>query len=345
MKTITRSRLSQAMTWLFLTTSFILLAIFNATKPRIVIVHSLSQASSWTSSVDQGIKAALKDNRAPVSVTSEYLNLDLLSVNADLEALASGMRRRIDAIDPDVLIVVDDETSELIGRHYVGRSKTSVIYTSLLADPGAYGYRDPSKVIGVREILPLSAITEVISHVHPGRSARIAVVGAATQTGLAEMQQVRAHDWGPHQMIASQSVPHFEAWMDFVNGPARQADVLIALTMDNLAISATQPRSAPEEQIARWTETKAKPLTIGVRASYVQYGGSLAVSAPPVEYGRSAVELALKRVANPNFTPNGSSITLDSYDMSLRLSAIERRGMTLPAIYREAARASGHLYR
>jgi len=341
----TRSRLLLGMIGLFLAAGLILLTLFNSTKPRIVIVHSLSQDSSWTGPVDQGMRAALASNRIPVSVTRDFLNLDLLSDEADLSAIASGVRRRIDAIDPNVLIVVDDEASDLIGRHYAGQQGMSVINTALLGDPRSYAYVDPAQVIGIRERLPLEAMATVIGHVQAGRPARIAVVGATTLTGLAEMQQVRAYAWAPHQIVASESVPHFEAWKRFVEGPARSADVMIALTMDNLARDAGASRSVPEEQVARWTERHALPLTIGVRASFVRYGGALAVSGPPLEYGRVAVEMALKRLLDPRFVPAGGSSTLDAYDLSMRLPALERRGVSLPPIYREAARGAGNLYR
>ena len=331
---------------LFLAAGLVSLVTFNAAKPRIMIVHSLSQGSSWTAPVDQGMRAALAANRIPVWVTRDYLNLDLLSAGADRAALASGLRRRIDSIQPHALILVDDEANELIGRHYAQfPSGMSIIYTGLLGDPRHYGYGDPSVVIGVREALPLDAISQVIGLTHKARPLRIAIVGAATLTGLAEMQQVQAHTWAPHEIVASESVPHFKAWKRFVEGPARSADVLIALTMDNLAHDESKPTSVPEEEVARWTEKHAVPLAIGIRPSYVQFGGALAVSAPPKEYGKVAVELALKRVANPQFTPPGGHLTLDSYNLSMRLSALERRSVSLPPIYREAARASGNLYR
>lgn len=331
---------------LFLAGSLALLAIFNAAKPRIMIVHSLSEGSSWTGPVERGMRAALSANRMPVWVTRDFLNLDLLSRGTDHATIAASLRRRIDSIKPHALIVVDDEASELIGRHYAQSSSgMSIIYTGLLGDPRRYGYVDPSKVIGIREALPLDAIGQVLGLTHKGRPLRIAVVGAATVTGLAEMQQVRAYPWAPHQIVASESVPHFTAWKRFVEGPASSADVLIALTMDNLALDDSNPVSVPEEQVARWTENHAVPLPVGIRPSYVRLGGALAVSAPPNEYGRVAVELALKRLTDANFVPPGGHLTLDAYDLSIRLSALERRGVSLPPIYREAARAAGYLYR
>lgn len=340
-----RARVLRGLIGLFFAGGLMMLIVFNSTKPRIMVVHSLSQESSWTGPVDKGIQAALTASRVPVSMVSDYLNLDLLSEDADIEAIASGVRRRIDAIDPHVLIVVDDETSNLIGRHYTGRAGMSVVYTGVLGDPINYGYGDSTRVVGIREILPLKAMNALLGYVHGSRPARIAVVGANTLTGLAEMQQALAHAWAPHEIVASESVPHFEAWKRFIDGPARAADVLIVLTMDHLARDVTQVRSVPEEEVAIWTARNATPLAIGIRTSYVRYGGALAVSAPPIEYGRAAVELALKRLIEPRFAPEGGSLTLDDYDLSMRLSDLERRGIELPGIYREAARGAGNLYR
>lgn len=70
----------------------------------------------------------------------------------------------------------------------------------------------------------------------------------------------------------------------------------------------------------------------------------LAVSAPPYEFGALAMELALMRLADPNFVPAAESLTPSSLDISVRGAAIAKRGINLPPIYIEASRGAGHLY-
>ena len=341
---IWRTRLLTGAVSIFILGGVALLMALNLSKPRIVIVHSLSRESAWVESVDRGLRQALSANRLPLSVTQDYLNLDILADGADRRTLVSSVRRRIDAADPDVLIVVDDESSDLIGRHYVGKPGLRLIYTGLIDDPLRYGYGSDSGVLGIRESLPLAALTQLLNDTFEGRGLQLAVLGADTVTGRAEMRQALSHAWAPHRVVVSQVVPHFEAWKEFVQGPARQVDVLIVLSMDALALNAHSPQSIAEQQATVWTETESVPLVIGVRPSYVRLGGGLAVSAPPSEFGHAAMAMALQRLQAPAAAPSAAVKSSTSFDISVRSSVLQRRLVRLPDLYREAARGAGYLY-
>ncbi|WP_322992751.1 hypothetical protein [Limnohabitans sp.] len=336
--------LRQILVAVFLVTSLLLLTIFNATKPRILVLHSLSQASSWTSAMDAGFNKVLASNRMPVSVTRDYLNLDILADGVDTQVLTAAVGRKIEQFDPHVLIAVDDETSELVARHYVGRRDMKILYTGLMDEPESYGYTASSGVWGIREQLPLQAMNRLLEQMHPTKSLNIAVVGVDDLTGRAEMEQVLRYDWGHHRIKAQALVGNFEAWRAFVSGPARGADILLVLTTDKIPAVPGSRRMAPEADVNAWTEQHAVPLPMGVRASYVRFGGGLAVSSSPTELGAKAMEMALRQLANPEQRPSASSQVNSSYDISIRRSAWVRRGFKPPEIYLEAARAAGQLY-
>jgi hypothetical protein len=344
MKSSWRQRLLQFAILLFLVGGMTVLTVFNANKPRLVVVHSLSKASSWTAGVDQGIASALSASRLPVSVTVDHLDLDILSSEADLQVQSRRLMNRIDAIRPDVLLVVDDETSDLIGRHYAARGKPVVVYTGLIGDPAQYGYRASQSVFGIRELLPLQALVTVLEVVHGQKPLRLAVLGSSTPTGKAEMEQFLSHNWRPHEMVVSMLAADFEAWKTFVDGPAQQADVLVLLSMDNLSRTRYDGRSVPEAEVAKWTEIHSKPMPIGTQSSYVRLGGGLSVSPPPFEYGKRGAQLAIRLLENPGITPLEAHISLDAYDISLSQTTLAKRGVSLPKIYQEAARGAGQFY-
>lgn len=343
-KTSTRQRLRLTLVTLFLGASLLLLTTFNATKPRILVLHSLSQTSSWASAVDAGFNQVLGANRMPVTVARHYLNLDILAEGVDTQTQAAAARRKIDSFDPHVLIAVDDESSDLVARHYLGRPGMQVLYTGLMHAPERYGFSVGSGVWGVREQLPLHGIDNLLKQLHPAQSLAIAVVGVDDLTGRAEMAQVLSHDWGRHRIETQLLVPHFDAWRAFVQGPARNADVLLVLTADKLKATPISNRIAPEAEVSAWTEAHAAPWPIGVRAAYVRMGGGLAISAPPGELGALAMALALRRLADPRHVPPDLSQVTEAYDVSVRPIALARRGRALPQIYLEAARGAGRLY-
>ena len=344
MNSSTKARATWLMIVGFLVSTLLLLTLFNSAKPRILVVHSLSKESSWASAVDVGISRVLSTHRLPATVTREYLNLDILSEEADLERMVKEVRRKIKAMDPHVLVAVDDETNHLLGRHYVDQNRMQLVYTGLMHEPGRYGYSEDRGVFGIREPVPLAPITALLDEIGRGEPLRIAVVGIDDLTGTAEMKQVLAHDWGRHRLVSHAVVPHFEAWQQYVQGPATQADVLLVLTIDKVPASAVGMVMARESDVTLWTETHSAPLPIGVRHSFVQMGGGLAASVPPDELGGLAIQMAFEHLAKPHAQQALKSVTATAFDISIRQSILRKRQVQLSEIYVQAARAAGHLY-
>lgn len=344
MKASFKASLQFALIAIFLAGSLLLLTHFNASKPRILILQALSKESSWSSAMDEGLSQPLLRNRLPVAITREYLNLDILSDGADTKAIADSMHRKIDRFDPHIVIAVDDETNDLVARHYAGRARPQIIYTGLMHDPSRYGYVADSAVWGIREKIPVHGIATLLDEVFPDGGVRIAAVGVADLTGSAEMAHIVNHQWGNNRLVAHRLVTNFEAWKNFVNDVGRQADVLLVLSVDKIPAVADSKRMALEADVIAWTEQNSKAWPIGVRASYVRMGGGVAISSPPSQMGAMAMELALARLSQPQFIPAAQSQTTLSYDIAVRRSALARRGIVLPAIYLESARSGGNLF-
>ena len=105
---------------------------FNATKPRILVLHSTSQDSAWAQQMDRGMRQALQVNRRPISVDWLYLDAGSPMSARETEETRAEARRSIDRIDPDVLIAVDDEANALVAQDFLGRERR-ILYVSPIA--------------------------------------------------------------------------------------------------------------------------------------------------------------------------------------------------------------------
>ena len=76
----------------FLTTFVILLGHFNATKPRILVLHSATQESPWVARMDAGMRNALQRNRRPISVEWMYMGVNAPDARDAREARAEAQR-------------------------------------------------------------------------------------------------------------------------------------------------------------------------------------------------------------------------------------------------------------
>jgi len=318
------------------------MAAFNHQKPRILVLHSYTEAGLWEQAFNRGVQAELTKNLAPISVRWHYMSFTNEVGKTDWDDAGKQARQIIDSYRPDVLMSIGEEAQEYVGRHYAGQANIRIAYATS-EDPAKYGYQTAHNVTGVKEVLPLAQIVEVLRQL--GRpSLRIRVLGMDDPTGQAERDQVQEFSWSPHRLMGVQLVSSFSAWKTAVRAAAQDADVLIVLSFNGLSVSATNPRPVDNGALSAWTEHESKPLVIGIRVPFVAGGGALAV-VPSAEglggqLARQTLGL-LKRSPGNALPPPEDSV---DFLIALRPERLAARKVALPAIYTQAARASHTLF-
>jgi hypothetical protein len=320
----------------FLLTTFVLLAWFNWSKPRILVLHSFDETVRSVAKTDEGIRRILASNRQPVSMRWHYLAMNRLADEAARQLAASTAHRTIEQFDPDIIIAVDDEAQQYVARQYAGNAKIKLVFTAIDQEPKDYGYVDQANVTGISEVLPLHAISETLLHLRDGQPARIAVLTLPLPTGLGRMRQLQSFDWAPHRMIAFHASADLASWKNAVDGMAQDVDVVLVLAYQGLHASPIDTRLVSGGEIARWLNGHARPLPVGTSADFVEEGGILAIYPSALEMGEAATYYAL------NWLRTGSKeasrpIESEHFRIGARESMLRERHLTLPRIYVEAA--------
>ena len=327
----------------FVAVFLLLLGGFNANKPRIVVLHSFDQKNSWVSDIDTGINQVLANNRRPISVQWYYMGMEKTPLLNQQNTIAKDAKRFIDLEDPDILIAVDDESSALVARDYVGRDRPKILFVSIDHPPEMYGYAGAKNVSGIAEIMPLAAIKDALLAIWPNQPVRIAALGNQSVTGLAELKQVNNFDWKPHRLASAQSVGDFGQWQAAVSTSASQADVLLVLNDEGMVRSATDAQIVAGKEVTQWTQTNSKPLPVGLHSSFVVDGGGLMLAPSPNDYGQKSMQMALDWLDAADNAPPPPLLTSSHFHVGIRIAPLRARGVTMPPIYIEAARI-GKIY-
>lgn len=338
------SRLLVACLCSFLLLLFGLLIAFNHAKPRLLVLHSFSENGSWEQRFNQGVQNALAANRLPIAIRWHYMSFGYSEVQSDADWMAAGERAHavIQSWKPDVILIVGEEAQQWLGYRYASQNpKGQRMVFATSEDPQRFGYVGTANVTGVREMLPLAQVREVLARLQRGNS-RILALGVADATGDAEAQQVQGFDWAPGKLAPVQLVKDYAAWQQAVTDAADAADVLLILSFAGLPRSATDPTLVDPLEVAQWTEGHARPLPISVRARFVQGGGALSVSPSTSALGEQAARLALQAMPGQ---PLPAMQVSEDFAVGLRVQRLAARGLQLPDIYVQTARASGLLYR
>jgi hypothetical protein len=325
----------------FLVAFVVLLGFFNATKPRILVLHSAGEESSWARQVDRGIREVLDKNRRPLSVEWHYLGVDAPTSQRRVGEAKAGAHRAIARFNPDIIIAVDDEANSLVARDYAGRSRPGILYVSLNRPPEDFGYVAATNVTGVAERLPLAGVRDAVGVMFSDQVPRMAVIGVDNETGRAEMAQVQAFDWTPVPIEECVMVTTAEGWQEFVENV--DAEVLLVLGTHDLPTRDGGLMTAAE--INRWTQQNARACPIGTQVNFVEDGGALGFSPPPDDSGAKAMQLALNWLDTRNPPGAPPPVVSDHFEVAVRRAKLAERGVVLPPIYLEAARENGTLFR
>lgn len=325
----------------FLVAFVVLLGFFNATKPRIMVLHSAGTDSSWARQVDRGMREVLQANRRPLSVEWHYLGVDSPTGMKRRAEAVTGAKRAIKNFNPDLLIAVDDEANSLVARELAGRGRPGILYVSLNRPPEDFGYAGAENVAGIAEHLPLAAVRDAAGELFGGRVPTMAVIGVDNETGRAEMAQVQHFAWSPLVMVEATLVKTWEEWQESVRRSG--ADVLLVLGAHDLPTAEGFLMTA--SAVNRWTQENARGLPIGTQVSFVEDGGALSFSPPPDDYGSKAMSLALDWLDERDTPGAPAPVVSDHFEVALRPALLEVRGVVLPPIYLEAARENGTLFR
>ncbi|QXL84369.1 hypothetical protein [Comamonas sp. NLF-1-9] len=339
-----RRRILIACLCTFVLLLFALLIAFNHAKPRLLVLHTFSEDGHWEQLFDRGVQRALAGNRQPLAVRWHYMSFSSAEVqsNAEWQAASARARAVITSWKPDVVLIVGEEAQQWLGYRYVSddpRAQRLVYATA--EDPQRFGYPGAANVTGVRELLPLAQIRDLLA-VLEARPLRIQALGMADPTGEVERDQVQAFDWQDHRLAPVRLVETYAQWQQAVREAEGQADVLLVLSFAGMPRSAREPGVVDSLEVARWTEANARPLPISVRERFVQGGGALAIAPSAEGLGEQAGRLALQALRDATLPAPQDS---EDFAVGVGLQPLARRGYRLPGIYVQAARAAQLLFR
>ncbi|CAN5475920.1 hypothetical protein BH11PSE11_BH11PSE11_21270 [soil metagenome] len=322
----------------FLLFALSLLGIFNFNKPRILVLHSADRNSMTAKKMDEGIRRVLDKNRQPISTRWHYLGIDTLPDEAHRQDAAKEGKRAIEQFDPDLIIAVDDEAQEYVAKNYAGRTRPKLVFTAIDHDPKEYGYVGAPNVTGVMETLPLAAIRDTLLQARQGQATRLAVLGHPGQTGLGQVEQVKAFNWAPLNVVSVQTLESFTEWQTAIKAMDGKADALLVLSYEGLHMSPSVSKVASRPAVVHWIEENAKPLPLGISVGYVEDGGGLSVAPSPLEMGEVATGYALSWLKAKPGEALQAITNSTRYRVAIRGSTLQTRKVSLPSIYIEAAR-------
>ncbi len=320
--------------------------VFNATKPRVMILQSYDPEYAWTRDVDAGIRR-ISAGWTNYSVNWHYMNTKRLSDPESLRYAGSVARRAIERFDPHVLIAVDDPAQRLAARYFVNHPRMEIVFSGVNGSIEPYGYDGADNVTGVLERKPLQAVKDLVLTLEQetleSESARpsIRYLMDPSESMARDRHRVDAFDWSPLRFEGTYVAQDYPSWQAFVRGlPDREGEYLLVANYRQLQRSTTNPERVPPDEVMGWTEANSPIPIIGVNVFNVEEGAAVAVGASPFEQGEVAAGLADQLLQEDL---RGGQVAIENpryYVVAINEAALAKRGLELPQIYETFARTT-----
>lgn len=277
------------------------LVLFNVARPRVLILHSYGLEYSWTRNVDVGLSRIL-DKRKNISVYRQYMDTKRhpeLSFKQKSGLLA---RRMIQRLRPQLIIAVDDDAQEYVGKYYIDHPHTDIVFCGVNAPLKEYGYDRAQNVTGIIQKIPLEVFRETIPLLlgeegKHKKEIRVISLGDVSPSVKFDEAHIRAFDWKPLYLIDSILVTTFEEWKKQVKEIQNRADCLMVLNYRQLRRSQTDRTLVPPKEIMTWTQENSKIPLLGMTGAMVVDGGQISIQTSPYEQGEIAAKMALRIVS------------------------------------------------
>lgn len=320
--------------------------VFNATKPRVMILQSYDPEYAWTRDVDAGIRR-ISAGWTNYSVNWHYMNTKRLSDPESLRYAGIVARRAIERFDPHVLIAVDDLAQRLAARYFVNHPRMEIVFSGVNGSVEPYGYDDAENVTGVFERKPLQAVKDLVMTLEQGAldangpRSGIHYLMDPSESMARDRHRVETFDWSPLRFEGTTVAEDYPSWQAFVRAlPESDGEYLLIANYRQLRRSETNPETVPPEEVMGWTEANSPIPIIGVNVFNVEEGAAVAVGASPFEQGEVAATLADQLLRED---VRGGQVAIESprhYVVAINEAALARRGLELPQIYETFARTT-----
>jgi ABC-type uncharacterized transport system substrate-binding protein len=330
---------------MFIVGLFVYFVHYRMHLPSILIVHSYHTDYGWVEQINEGLRRIL-GKRADVNVYWQYMNTKNHPTFSYKQKAGLEVRQRISRLKPTVIITIDDDAQEFVGKFYINDPHIAIVFCGVNGNPQTYLYDKANNVTGILERLPLDAVKEVIPYLvaptlEPS-AIKVINLGDLSKTVKLDEHSILQYNWAPLNLIDSLLVGNFDEWKKAVLESNKRADCLYITNYHQLEDKPGSGRFVPPAEVIEWTENNATIPVLGGNGFIVEEGGSLALATSAYEQGEIAAKYALRIIAGES--PSHLPIVSTKQFLVFMRERLAHKFNRLPAVYEAFARGIGKYF-
>lgn len=293
--------------FLLLIFSGLLFPIYSAAddpgKPnkKVLVVHSYNPEYEWVSTISRGIKRVFEPHK-DILVETFYMYTKNNASEERKEQAGNQVREIISKWDPDVVITVDDNAQEYVGKYYVGKERPMLVFCGVSTPIEEYGYPAAPNITGIMETSTLKkTITFLDERITPVKS--ISIIGNDSPISEGIINNVKGEIEALGKKVVSTSkAGTFNQWKSKISDyHLNNSDAILVTLYDSIRDEGSGDSILPKK-IMEWTVANSSIPVIGITTDTVDDGALLGVIGSGLEHGRESALIALGLLNGKNIS-------------------------------------------
>lgn len=263
---------------------------FNSPKKKVLVIHSYNQGYEWVSTISRGIKRVFEPEK---DISVETYFMDTQNDFSEEKRISAGRRAReiIAQWDPDLVITVDDNAQEYVGKFYAGKKRPLIVFCGVSRPIDAYGY-PAENVTGIKEISTLKKALDFLDQeIITAKSVSIISDDSPLSGSLVAITKTEMEALG-EKVISTSLAGTFDKWKSAVSICQKNGSGAIFVVFYNAVMGNDETNPTPKEVI-EWTVANSRIPVFGLSADIVDNGALFCVTGSGLEHGREAAMIAL----------------------------------------------------
>lgn len=264
----------------------IALSCSQRSEKTVMIITSYHPGYEWQAEEDSGLMSVL----GKYGYVIERFDLDTKRNPGEewKKQMAAGAIRKIGEVNPDLILVCDDNACKLVATQFIG-SDMPVVFCGMNADPGEYGF--PARnVTGVIEREFWKESVEYIRELKPDIS-RVVVMLDSSETALESAKRI--HQLALPEIDEVFLTNHYDRWKDKILSLQGSSSAIGLFVHSTLTDSVHQGSVDPDE-VLKWIVANSRIPEFGTMGFTVRNGALCGYCESGYEQGKLAAEMAVR---------------------------------------------------
>ena len=260
---------------------------------KVLLIFSYHPEFSWVIEETRGVEDVLKDRG--ITIEKFYLDTKRNTTTEWKEEVAGDAVKKIEEFNPDLVMVFDDNASELVAKKYIGKT-LPFVFAGMNGEPGDYGF-PADNITGVLERGHVNESMELLKRLVPSLT-KAAIITDNSPTSQAFITRIRKTIL-PIEIYGFYSSDDFDTWKVKVKELQSEVDA-IGLFVYHTIRKKGEELSLPAEEVLRWTLQNSQIPEFATSDFTVRGGALCGVVMSGYVQGETAAKMALIILAGAN---------------------------------------------